>query len=286
MLPKYHAGPDSSARRRTDANLPLLTSENGIFTAMFAIAYPTETPMLTRILVASAGAVVLAGTAVAADLPSRAPPPVYVPPVPVFTWTGIYIGGQVGYAWGTLKTSLTPPIGPVVANSFTANGVIGGAHVGYNWQGGPWVLGVEGSVDGTSIDSTVTVAGANFTGRLPIEGSIRGRLGVAWDRFLAYATGGVAFGGFTSVYPAIVLPSTTVSVTRTGWTAGGGVEYAITNNWSARVEYRYSDFGSYTDFPASIGSLPVRRHFTHHQVQAGFSYKFDLAPPAPVIAKY
>jgi outer membrane immunogenic protein len=242
--------------------------------------------MLHRNLLASVGVVALAGAAAAADLPSRAPPPVYVPPAPIFSWTGIYIGGQVGYAFGTLNTSVTAFPLPTVANSFTANGVIGGAHVGYNAQINQWVVGVEGSVDGTSIDSTVQVGGLPFTGKLLVEGSIRGRLGVAWDRLLLYATGGVAFGGFESIYPPVLPPSTTVSVTRTGWTAGGGVEYALNNNWSLRAEYRYTDFGSYTDFPASFLDIPVRRHFTHHVVQGGFSYKFDLAPPAPVVAKY
>ena len=76
--------------------------------------------------------------------------------------------------------------------------------------------------------------------------------------------------------------------TRSGWTVGGGLEYAITNNWSVRAEYRYSDFGGFNDFSAKalFPNSFVRHHLTENQVQAGFSYKFDSFAPAPVVAKY
>ena len=107
--------------------------------------------MHRRILLASAGVIALAGSAFAADLPSRAPPPVYVPPAPIFTWTGIYIGGQIGYAWGTSNTNLGDSFGDFTSFSTNNSGVIGGAHVGYNLQLSQFVVGLEGDVDGSSL---------------------------------------------------------------------------------------------------------------------------------------
>jgi len=257
--------------------------------------------MFRRILLASVGAVTLAGTAVAAE-PPPAPPPVYVPPVPIFTWTGFYVGAQIGYAWGTLDANAGDVFGDFRSFSSSNSGVIGGGHIGYNLQLNQWLIGLEGDVDGSSLSKTQTgfifPAGAVAAGLLPVnigslpvtvsgsldvQGSIRGRLGYAWDRILLYGTGGVAFGGFTA---SISTPFGYAqrSNTRVGWTAGGGIEYALTNNWSVRVEYRYTQFGHST---VNRNFSFVNAKFNENRVQAGVSYKFDLAPPpAPVVAKY
>jgi outer membrane immunogenic protein len=258
--------------------------------------------MYRRILMASVGAMALAGSAFAADLPSRAPPPVYVPPAPIFTWTGIYIGGQIGYAWGTSNTNLGDNFGDFVSFSTNNSGVIGGAHVGYNLQLSQFVVGLEGDVDGSSlkktvygdpfIDSFISVP-TTISGNLGVQGSIRGRVGYAWDRVLLYATGGVAFGGFNgSISTPFGYDST--STTRVGWTAGAGLEYAVTNNWSIRAEYRYTQFGHSTVYATNSYVLPGlaavgafgNRTINENRVQVGFSYKFDTAAPAPVVAKY
>ncbi|WP_026606007.1 outer membrane protein [Methylocapsa acidiphila] len=268
--------------------------------------------MLRRLLLASVGAIALGHSAAAADLPSRAP---IVAPPPPFTWTGIYIGAQIGYVWANDPSRLNFPgayasdfgidsaefIYPQ-AFSFSSNpgGVIGGAHIGYNQQFGMWVLGLEGDVDGSSLSRTYSVGGypfwASATERQTIQGSIRGRVGVAFDRVLLYGTGGVAFADFENDHSANVFGSpyaASISTGRTGWTVGGGLEYAVTNNWSVRAEYRYSDFGHYTLYP-NFANIPVysagtsvTHHPTENRVQVGFSYKFDPpAPPAPVVAKY
>lgn len=246
--------------------------------------------MLRRILLVTVGALSAVAPALAADLPSRAPPPVYIPPTPIFTWTGIYVGGQVGYAWGRLDGRVFAPNGLSNGYGYTPQGVIGGAHVGYNWQGGPWVLGIEGSVDGTSLSKTFTPGpGVSFSDKSDIQGSIRGRVGIAWDRALLYATGGAAFGGFSSTFSSPI-GTDTFSSTRVGWTVGGGLAYAVTNNWSVYAEYRYSDFGTSNVSPGpsfgNVAGLFVHRHYTQNQVQAGFSYKFDTYAPAPIVSKY
>lgn len=238
--------------------------------------------------------------AMAADLPSRrAPPPVYTPPpIPVFSWTGLYIGAQVGYEFGRSSgySSVAATGAPRFSGGASPGGVIGGGHVGYLWStqslpglgggflGSGGVIGVEGDVDGSNYNSTYALGGITAYNRQNIQGSIRGRLGVAVDRVLFYATGGAAFGGLSNTY-FTGAGTTTYDHTRVGWTAGGGIEYAVTNNVSVRAEYRYTDFGTVTD---PVGALNVRRRETDNRVQAGVSYKFDMFSPvaAPVVARY
>jgi outer membrane immunogenic protein len=283
--------------------------------------------MIRKFLLASVGALALTGSAaLAADLPSRAPPPVYVPPAPIFTWTGIYVGGQVGYAWGSGSGNFTG-FDPFTDVAFTTNagggnpnGVIGGGNVGYNYEIPGWnwfsssgaVIGLEGSVDGSSLSKTAVATVPIFGGfstvdvhsKLDVQGSIRGRLGFAWDRVLIYATGGVAFGGIntditvfgTDFFGTPVFGSGNRSTTRVGWTVGGGLQYALTNNWSVRAEYRFTDFGRINQTGVFEDTNPLiltptaafigNRRIQENQVQVGFDYKFDLGAPAPVVAKY
>ncbi len=254
---------------------------------------------------AALGLVLLSTTAFAADLPSRRAPPAYAPPppIPVFTWTGFYVGGQVGYNFGrdTAFAAATATGAGLASNGASNRGVIGGAHVGYNFStqslplfggvlGTGGVIGVEGDVDGSSARANYLLGGLATTSRDNIQGSIRGRLGIAVDRALFYATGGAAFGGLRNTYVNTTNGLTgSISKTRVGYTVGGGVEYAITNNVSLRAEYRYTDFGKSTDVlgNSTAGGVAVRHSVTDNRVQAGFSYKFDtFAPLAPVVARY
>ncbi|HUI21127.1 MAG TPA: outer membrane beta-barrel protein [Methylocella sp.] len=283
---------------------------------------------MRNLFLASVGVIALTGSAaLAADLPSRAPPPAYIPPAPIFTWTGIYVGGQVGYAWasGANRVSGIDPVTGIAFDSSIGqnpNGVIGGANVGYNYEIPQWnwftssgvVIGVEGSVDGTSLTNTAGLVfpdGTALTAHTSadIQGRIVGRLGLAWDRLLIFAAGGVAFGGFNTDFsifgPAFVTPAgvpfgafggtSSFSQTRVGWTVGGGIQYAITNNWSVRADYRYTDWGSINNalFGGDAFALAFpgfgfngNRHIQQNQVQVGFDYKFDLFNPPPVVAKY
>jgi outer membrane immunogenic protein len=238
--------------------------------------------MIRRVLLASAGVVALSAGAFAADLPSRKEAPIYVPPPPIFTWTGVYIGGQVGYEFG--HNSIFAPGAAAVGLGYSPSGVVGGAHIGYNYQVAQFVFGLEGDVDGASYHGGgVGALGTTVNQRIGIDGSVRGRVGYAFDRALFYATGGAAFASIQDSYLPAAGGFSSISRSRVGWTVGGGIEYAITNNWSIRAEYRYTDYGHYTDTPFAG---PVFNHPTDHRVMAGFSYKFDMFNPAPVVAKY
>jgi outer membrane immunogenic protein len=246
--------------------------------------------MIRRLLLSATTVATLTGSALAADLPSRQAPPAYVPP-PAFSWTGLYLGAQIGYAWGKDSFSAASPFGILFTNaSFSPNGVVGGAHAGYNLQIGQYVAGVEGDVDGTSYSGSRVAGFSSVSTKIPVQGSIRLRLGVAFDRALLYVTGGAAFAGFENTYQTFA-GFDSISKTRTGWTVGGGIEYALNTNWTIRAEYRYSDYGTFTDYP--VNSLApifgqgtfVQHTETQHAVRGGLTYKFGAAP-APVVATY
>jgi outer membrane immunogenic protein len=249
--------------------------------------------MFRKSLLSTAALVALGGSAFAADLPSRSAPPVYLPPPPpVFSWTGVYIGGQIGYQWGSANSSVFPtgtgPGSGIAFASSNPNGVTGGAHVGYNYQVAQFVFGLEGDVNGSNFKGSQGLGGGTVTTSSDIDGSIRGRVGVAFDRALIYGTGGAAFAPVQSQFNlGGVIDSTTP--TRVGWTLGGGIEYAVTNNWSIRAEYRYTDYGHVSNLLGNTtgAAFTTSTHVTDNAVRAGFSYKFDMfGPTAPILAKY
>lgn len=223
--------------------------------------------MNIKILAGALAAGLLSTTAMAADLPSRrvAPAPVMAA-APIFTWTGLYVGGQVGYAWDKISANTWGWGGN---SSVTRGGVVGGAHIGYLFQPGPIVLGAEADLEGSSLSGS------------GIRGSVRARAGVAFDRALVYATGGLAWGNFKYTDLTLWPWATTYSKTHTGWTVGAGVEYALTNNWSARVEYRYTDWGK-INTAWTNNSI----HRTEHAVRVGASYRFNFGGPSAVVARY
>ncbi len=249
--------------------------------------------MFHKILLTTAAIVAMNGAALAADLPTSKGPPVYAPPPPpIFTWTGAYIGGQIGYQWGATSFGATDrPVSSVAAFLISAPAALS-------------VVATSATITRSANSSSVSKAMSMARAIMPadtvfgvgwratsapanlIDGSIRGRVGYAWDRALIYATGGVAFGDFQNSYTLGAFGTSTLSTTRVGWTVGGGVEYAIDNNWSVRAEYRYTDFGRYYQFPVVAAPFYAAVHDRDNRVQVGFSYKFDLMGPAPVLAKY
>lgn len=276
--------------------------------------------MIRKLLLSTVAIAAVSTSAFAADLPSRRAPPVYVPPpVPLFSWTGFYVGGDVGYAFGKDSVRQVPApngIGPAIYyQDGNPNGTTGGMHIGYNFStqslpvlgqfagglsglpfiggfgGAGGVVGVEGDVQGTDYRSQQTFGAFNETSRNEINGTVRGRVGIAVDRALFFATGGVAFAQFQNSYaaPAFAPFYQQLTTTRVGYVVGGGVEYAVTTQFSLRAQYLYLNYGKYTDVPTT-GGLPVGSTFSHHdttqRVTVGFSYKFDTPVAAPVVARY
>jgi outer membrane immunogenic protein len=209
--------------------------------------------------------VALSSSAFAADLAPQPVEPV-VPTVLPFSWTGFYAGVHAGADFG--KAEVRVPAVPVRAD-FDGTGFLGGAHAGYNAQfDGGFVVGLEGDIDYSSLSKTKDL-GAIVKFRNEWQGSIRARAGYAFDRFLPYLTGGVAFGDVKFTSNGI----TAVSDTRVGWTVGGGVEYAVTDNWLVRAEVRYVDLGEKSTFIAPAG-VRAKTSFESVNATLGVSYKF------------
>lgn len=220
--------------------------------------------------------------AAAADLPARNLP-VQQAPLPIFLWTGPFVGAHVGGTWGNTSVTETPVCGGpcgVVTYGHRDNGFVGGVQAGYNYQMGSIVLGVVGDIAGSNYDNKAVnpCCAPDYAGvKKKWEGSLRARLGFAIDRVMIYGTGGLAFGGFDYTYTnnGGTIPSTTISQTRTGWTVGGGVEFAFTYNWSVGVEYRYTDWGNVTNLPAAYNfNFNERHHDTENGVRMSVNYRF------------
>lgn len=235
------------------------------------------------ILLASAAAAIGLTSAVnAADLARRAPPPPPVAAIPIFTWTGFYVGVNAGWAWSDnnrddLADGVFIPPGTFGHYHYATSGTLygtrgdddnggfaGGGQVGYNWQFGAVVIGAEADIQGIATDNddsggaftfvrragaegiprSVRVVTTNGLSSLDWFGTVRGRLGFAFDRTLVYATGGFAYagGGDSNDFCGGIFFDCGNDDTRTGWTVGGGLEYAFTNNFTARVEGLWVSF--------------------------------------------
>ena len=246
-------------------------------------------------LLASVSSAALISAAAAADMPAKAPPPILAP---VMSWTGPYIGLNLGAAWNRAEfsdlgnstaggiryefpRSISDPFWSPDSARFTL-----GAQAGYNYQLGNFVLGIEGDVnwvDGktstTFLPPIVGVA-VNATSDLKWMATIRGRVGLAFSQVLVYGTGGVAFAHFSDNWGLADLGANEFSnsETQTGWVAGGGVEYMFARNWTAKVEGLYADFGS-TDLTVinpggQSGPYTSRFQHTVATVRAGLNWKW------------
>ena len=248
--------------------------------------------MRKLLLRTAAGAALLASAAVpvsAADLAAGTAPPAApgFAPIPAFTWTGAYIGVNIGGIWG--EHQFDPVTATQTAGSLDGctgaallgscgfsvttdrgRSVIGGFQTGYRWQSGIWVIGVEEDFQWTDVKNSFVLtentpfatgpflAGDAFEGKLKWLSNTRAQLGVAFDRWLVYAAGGLATGAMDVTASYVVRPAgggatgtPAYSVTdedkwHIGWTAGAGIEYAITDNVSLGVEYRYTELSSET----------------------------------------
>jgi outer membrane immunogenic protein len=234
----------------------------------------------------------------AADL-TYEPAPVVVAPE-VFNWTGFYIGVHGGIGGGNFDTTFreylvetdVPAIAAVsgYGTDFSDNafGGFGGVQAGYNYQFATnWVAGIEADFAGSGIsakhEETYYYDGEydgsfNYEEKIDWFGTIRGRLGYAWDNVLFYGTGGAAYGKIkvSGSYDGEGSDSFSESSTQWGWTAGAGVEYGITKNITLKAEYLYVDLGSMTAQNVALDSLPGEAKFdaAFHTLKAGLNYKF------------
>jgi outer membrane immunogenic protein len=240
----------------------------------------------------------------------RVPPPA-PPPAPVYTWTGCYVGASAGNSWGQSQHFTTAgstlnnpasalnilPAGAAITDSFDVSGFIGGGTLGCNWQWGAWVFGIEG--DGSATNKS----GQQFEGALvPVGGTARaswisetqerwlvtarGRLGLTnfwWfgPNTMVYVTGGGAWAKIdTSEFLSgvVINRSLQESNTRSGWTIGGGYEYALGYGWSIRSEFLYVKFDNFTTFtsgPFNTNIVSPREVKLEDYIwRAGLNYKF------------
>ncbi len=234
--------------------------------------------MLKKVLLAGAASLFAISAAQAADI---------VAPE-VYDWTGPYAGLQGGYAWGendvsanNIEEESTEILRAVVANGrdgdMDLDGFVGGLHLGYNWQSDALVLGVEGDIEFADMDGDTDVVDDEGLkiGEIKQEidwlGSLRLRAGFAADHALFYATGGLAVGGVElTLKDGDGDEFASNSDTNWGWTLGGGVEYAFTDDLSARIEYRYTDLGNIEAGSSDDGKADT----AFHAVRAGLSWHF------------
>jgi outer membrane immunogenic protein len=197
----------------------------------------------------AAQSVLALGVANAADMPR--PNSIYTAQAPIsaYSWTGPYLGGNLGYQWGRTTRSPSQP-----------TGIAGGVQGGYNWQTGQFVFGTEADIMRSAANDRF--AGWKFSN--PWFGTLRGRAGFTFGRVMLYGTLGLAFGGGTAE-----VTGATNRRTHWGWTTGAGMEFAVNTNWSARIEYLYVDLSDrhYTVTGASHGLESSFLRF-------GISYRF------------
>jgi len=247
---------------------------------------------MKRILFSSVALGVLAQAvpAMSADLPVKALPPV----AQVYDWTGIWVGGIGGYAFGNHNLNNALGFQPVGYTNFTANweshGPFGGGEIGYYWQSGQFVLGIAGdsawsNINGTDNSTAGQVGNAPVidSNKLKYVASLTASGGIAVDRLMLYFKGGWAAGDIThtDINPGVGTDSFTVH--RSGLVAGGGIAYAMTDNIIGKIEYRYYDLGTYHRDTPLNGVLPYTVTATYSTVVLGLDFKFG---GGAIVAKY
>jgi outer membrane immunogenic protein len=200
------------------------------------------------------------------------------------TWAGFYLGVHVGGAWGNDHGTVIDSNPVDTTHSFTldSSGVFGGGQLGYNFQRGNVVFGIE--ADFGDMDLSAKASNSKIVNTIPFEtttsggfyGDVTGRLGYSFGSALLYAKGGFAFlegdAKVHTVNPAFFIPETSASAF-TGWTVGGGLEYALTPAWSVKAEYLHFDFGNERSATTiNTECCSYDHHLTVDTVKAGVNY--------------
>lgn len=255
---------------------------------------------LLKASVASAAILLAQGAALAADAPVYDKGPVTAPvaaPAPVWNWTGFYAGLNAGYGWGDIEDDEGEVFDGGDDFGLDADGALVGGQIGYNWQMDSFVFGLESDLQWADLSTENDFTALDFDGNgdssdsLGVDaelnwfGTTRLRAGVAMDRFLVYATGGLAYGD-ADVGVAFdgdvddVFTSDEDDSTRIGYAVGAGVEGAVTDRVTAKLEYLYTDLGSQdgtytlTDGSSAPETVSTSTDFNAHVVRAGINYKF------------
>jgi len=227
---------------------------------------------MLRFLSSAAAIALISTAAVAADLPMPSEPIPEAVVTSTYNWTGFYIGGHGGFAF----EGENDWDGVAINNDL--EGWFAGGTVGANWQMNWLVLGVEADGGWSEIDGSDPCPNPAFTCSTDVDwlGTARGRVGLAWDRFLVYGTGGAAFAGIlVEANPQAGGGSS--DETYFGWTAGGGVEIGLWNNFSVKGEYAFYDLG---DESATFSGVPLTFNPEFQAVKFGINYRFGwLAGP-------
>ena len=240
----------------------------------------------------------VAAPAVAADLPARAYTKTPAPMVAaIYDWSGVYIGANGGY--GTSRNCYTTvavlgvAAAPVSEGCHDATGGTAGGQLGYRWQANSWVFGLEAQgnwADLRGSNPSLSAIGATNRTRLDAFGLFTGQMGYAWNNALLYVKGGAAItdNRFNGILTATGTTIDSVTSTRWGGTAGAGLEYGFTPNWSAGVEYDHLFMGnqnsSFTSvFP--VAGVNTRTDRIRQDVDL-FTVRLNYRWGGPVIAKY
>lgn len=251
-----------------------------------------------RVIALAACSALISTSTYAADLPAaeyEATPVV----ADNFSWTGGYIGVNAGYGWGdfdhsvqakapegksplpgTPESEIVYEILDQATYSSASDGFVGGVQLGYNWQLSQFLVGFEADFQGASINGSVS-GGADPYGfyadsKIDWYGTVRARIGyVPAERFLIFATGGLAYGHVES-YMNYAGYESSVSETKSGHAVGGGVEYAFDKNWSLKTEYLYTDLGTIDKLEAQRGyrKFSAETEASFQVVRLGLNYKF------------
>jgi outer membrane immunogenic protein len=218
--------------------------------------------MKSRLIQCGLAIAALLAAPLAAQAADLGPPPAYKAPAYVApsygTWSGFYVGINGGYGFGTYD-----------AFSLKPDGALAGGTLGYNLQTGMWVWGIEGDFDWSDMNDSGACGANTCKFKNDWLATVRGRVGYAgWNGFLPYFTGGAAFAGVKGSNSAFGSSSDTLI----GWTVGGGVEYAMFNNWSVKLEYLYADLGKFDC--ANCSAAGTDAAFKTNIVRAGINYRF------------
>lgn len=253
---------------------------------------------MKKLLLAASIFALSARTVLGADLAPQAAEPV-APAYGPYDWTGFYAGISGGYDFGTghdvTMGELFPGNTPLVDRygRLSPKGGFGGVQGGYNWQSGNFVVGLEADIQAADISDRTSGVGAvtNYSVSTKSQatwfGTVRPRIGYAFDNILIYATGGLVFGGvkYSQDYADLTNAGFFARIrddkTRLGYAVGAGAEYAFNQHWTAKLEYQYIDLGRSTisgeeflDGNPTDFTIQTRLHSDFHTIRAGVSYKF------------